>query len=414
MAYDGSIRIDTSIDPKGFRSGVKKLNTLASDALKGITTLIAGAGAALSAGAIAGVKYNAQMEQYITSFGTMLGSAEKAQNMISQIKKFAAETPFELPDLAKGAQTLLAFGTAEEKVLPIMKMLGDVSQGNKEKFDGLTLAFAQCQSTGKLMGQDLLQMINQGFNPLNEISKMTGKSVAQLKEEMSKGAISAEMVAAAFEHATSEGGQFYNAMEAQSKTFSGQLSTLKDNVSSFIGELTEGLTDSLKDSALPMVNGWLNDLQNAFKAGGPAALTKAFGSVLAEAVTAVAQEAPGVIESSSKIVKSFIVGIRQNLPSLTISAAEIVSTLVKGVADIFPREISQPIKQAMDDILKSFKSGGLRTAINVLKKLLSSFSNTAGKLAKSVLPVLTKAIDKLAHRYARHCGNYRMEGCTAG
>ena len=396
MAYDGSIRIDTSIDPKGFRSGVKKLNTLASDALKGITTLIAGAGAALSAGAIAGVKYNAQMEQYITSFGTMLGSAEKAQNMISQIKKFAAETPFELPDLAKGAQTLLAFGTAEEKVLPIMKMLGDVSQGNKEKFDGLTLAFAQCQSTGKLMGQDLLQMINQGFNPLNEISKMTGKSVAQLKEEMSKGAISAEMVAAAFEHATSEGGQFYNAMEAQSKTFSGQLSTLKDNVSSFIGELTEGLTDSLKDSALPMVNGWLNDLQNAFKAGGPAALTKAFGSVLAEAVTAVAQEAPGVIESSSKIVKSFIVGIRQNLPSLTISAAEIVSTLVKGVADIFPREISQPIKQAMDDILKSFKSGGLRTAINVLKKLLSSFSNTAGKLAKSVLPVLTKAIDKLA------------------
>ena len=176
------------------------------------------------------------MEQYITSFGTMLGSAEKAQNMISQIKKFAAETPFELPDLAKGAQTLLAFGTAEEKVLPIMKMLGDVSQGNKEKFDGLTLAFAQCQSTGKLMGQDLLQMINQGFNPLNEISKMTGKSVAQLKEEMSKGAISAEMVAAAFEHATSEGGQFYNAMEAQSKTFSGQLSTLKDNVSSFIGE----------------------------------------------------------------------------------------------------------------------------------------------------------------------------------
>lgn len=301
MAYDGSIRIDTSIDPKGFRSGVKKLNTLASDALKGITTLIAGAGAALSAGAMAGVKYNAQMEQYITSFGTMLGSAEKAQNMIAQIKKFAAETPFELPDLAKGAQTLLAFGTAEEKVLPIMKMLGDVSQGNKEKFDGLTLAFAQCQSTGKLMGQDLLQMINQGFNPLNEISKMTGKSVAQLKEEMSKGAISAEMVAAAFEHATSEGGQFYNAMEAQSKTFSGQLSTLKDNVSSFIGELTEGLTDSLKDSALPILTKAIDKLADASDILIPTA------TLVTTAITAwkVAQQAKTWLDVASKAVTAF-------------------------------------------------------------------------------------------------------------
>lgn len=147
---DGTLKYDTLIDSNGFKSGLAKISNLAKTALQGAATLLASATAALSAGAMAGVKYNAQMEQYITSFGTMLGSAEKAQNMISQIKKFAAETPFELPDLAKGAQTLLAFGTAEEKVLPIMKMLGDVSQGNKEKFDGLTLAFAQCQSTGKL------------------------------------------------------------------------------------------------------------------------------------------------------------------------------------------------------------------------------------------------------------------------
>ena len=116
---DGTLKYDTLIDSNGFKSGLAKISNLAKTALQGAATLLASATAALSAGAMAGVKYNAQMEQYITSFGTMLGSAEKAQNMISQIKKFAAETPFELPDLAKGAQTLLAFGTAEEKVLRI-------------------------------------------------------------------------------------------------------------------------------------------------------------------------------------------------------------------------------------------------------------------------------------------------------
>ncbi len=296
---DGTLKYDTLIDSNGFKSGLAKISNLAKTALQGAATLLASATAALSAGAMAGVKYNAQMEQYITSFGTMLGSAEKAQNMISQIKKFAAETPFELPDLAKGAQTLLAFGTAEEKVLPIMKMLGDVSQGNKEKFDGLTLAFAQCQSTGKLMGQDLLQMINQGFNPLNEISKMTGKSVAQLKEEMSKGAISAEMVAAAFEHATSEGGQFYNAMEAQSKTFSGQLSTLKDNALSLLGEITESFTGSLKDTALPLVNGWMTDLADAFHQGGHEGLVVAAGDVMSDALVTAAENGPGTVQAAA-------------------------------------------------------------------------------------------------------------------
>ena len=68
-------------------------------------------------------------------------------------------------------------------------MLGDVSQGNKERFDSLTLAFAQVGSAGKLSGQDLLQFVNAGFNPLNEISKMTGESMAELKERMSAGGV---------------------------------------------------------------------------------------------------------------------------------------------------------------------------------------------------------------------------------
>ena len=120
----------------------------------------------------------------------------------------------------------MSFGMSAEEAQKRMKQLGDISQGDAEKFKSLTLAFAQMSSTGKLTGQDLMQMINAGFNPLEEISRKTGKSIGELKDEMSKGAISADMVAEAFASATSEGGRFYGSMEAQSKTFSGQM--LKD------------------------------------------------------------------------------------------------------------------------------------------------------------------------------------------
>lgn len=167
----------------------------------------------------------------MTLFTTMLGSADKAKSMIGQLKDFAAKTSFEFTDLAKGSQTLLAFGTSADKLMPTLKTLGDVSQGNKERFDELTLAFAQVSSAGKLSGQDLLQMVNAGFNSLQEMAQKSGKSMADLRDEMSTGQISADDVATAFQDATSKGRQFYNAMDSQSKTFNGQLSTLTPRVS---------------------------------------------------------------------------------------------------------------------------------------------------------------------------------------
>ena len=81
---------------------------------------------------------------------------------------------------------MLGFGIAQEKVMPTLSAIGDLAMGNKDKMSSLTLAYSQMSSTGKLMGQDLLQMINAGFNPLNEISKNTGKSIGVLKKEMEK------------------------------------------------------------------------------------------------------------------------------------------------------------------------------------------------------------------------------------
>ena len=121
----------------------------------------------------------------------------------------ASTTPYETTDLIGATQTMIGFGISAEEAQGYLNVLGDIAMGDSQKMQSLALAFSQCQSTGKLMGQDLLQMINQGFNPLLYISKMTGKSIGTLKEEMSEGKISAEMVADAFEYATQKGQPFY-------------------------------------------------------------------------------------------------------------------------------------------------------------------------------------------------------------
>lgn len=233
-------------------------------ATKGMAAgLVAAGGAVLGMG----VAYNSEIEQYTAGFTTMLGSAEKADEMLGNLKSFAEKTPFEMSDLASASTTLLAFGENVDELMPDLKMLGDISLGNKEKFNGLALVFGQVKSQGKLMGQDLLQMINQGFNPLQVISEKTGESMASLKDKMSKGQISFEMVADAMRIATSEGGQFYNAMETQSKTFTGQVSTLKDNISSLFGEMSEGISEKLTDDILPDAIEMVEELKLAWEDG---------------------------------------------------------------------------------------------------------------------------------------------------
>lgn len=396
MAYDGSLKFDTKVDSTGFKSGIDKLGSIAKTGLKATVSAIGAVTTAFGAAATSGVKYNAQMEQYITSFGTMLGTAEEAAVLVNNLKEMGAKTPFETADLAKGAQTLLAFGTAADELLPTMQMLGDVSQGNKERFDSLTLAFAQVGSAGKLSGQDLLQFINAGFNPLNEISKMTGESMAELKERMSDGGVSAEEVAAAFRHATEEGGQFYQAMEAQSQTFNGQMSTLKDNAMSFMGELTEGVTNTLKDSVLPTVNDWLGQLQEAFSTGGVEGVVTAFGAVLADACTQLAEAAPGVIELAVGFIQSFIGGVADNAPQLIQAAKKIVWALVDGLVKLLPKEIQKPVRETVNNLKKSFQDGGLRKAINTVGDILKKLGTVITNLAKAVLPPLSKAVDFLA------------------
>ena len=203
------------------------------------------------------IQVRAEMQGLEASFTSLLQSGSKAKALLAELTKFGAETPTELADLAKASQTLLSFGVSGEKIMPIIKQLGDISGGSGEKMQGLALAFAQMSSTGKLMGQDLLQMINQGFNPLQEISRTTGRSMKELKEAMSQGAISVDMVTDAFRTATEEGGLFYKNLEGQSATLRGQLGQLSDAYTQMlnkIGESSDGVISAGISAVTSLIN----------------------------------------------------------------------------------------------------------------------------------------------------------------
>lgn len=204
------------------------------------------------------VKVRGEIESLEKTFEILAGK-DMGRKLFGEIKDFAVNTPMAMGDLAKGAQTFLAFNMAAKDVMPILRAIGDISMGNAQKFNSLVLAFAQMQSTGKLMGQDLLQMINAGFNPLSVIAEQTGKKIGDLKEEMSAGSISADMITKAFMDATSQGGKFYGMLETQSKGIEGSMSNLEGAVEDMfnsIGEKSQGLITGSIQTATELVNNY--------------------------------------------------------------------------------------------------------------------------------------------------------------
>ena len=206
-----------------------------------------------------GVDYNATMESYLTNFKVMLGNEELAAAKLSELRKMAASTPFALSDLTEGTQILLQFGIAADDTTDVLKQLGDISLGNADKLQTLVRAYGKMSSAKKVTLENVNMMIDAGFNPLNQICDATGESMSDLYKRISDGRVSFEELQYAVQAATSEGGQFYNGMLEASQTFSGRMSTLKDNVAALTGELTSGLFAALGDLVVK-----LNDVVTSF------------------------------------------------------------------------------------------------------------------------------------------------------
>ena len=213
-----------------------------------------------------GIEYNAQIEKYTTGFTNMLGSAEAAQQVMSQIQEDAAKTPFDVESLTKANQYLISAGENASYARSTIMALGDAvsaTGGGNDELNRMSQNLQQIANTGKATTADIKQFAYAGIDVYGILADYTGKSTA----EVQKMTISYDLLTQALQAASEEGGRYYNSMDTQSQTMNGRVSTLKDNVSQLAGLLTGDLS-----SGIGVVIGNLNDLivkaQEAYKTDG--------------------------------------------------------------------------------------------------------------------------------------------------
>lgn len=200
---------------------------------------------------------NAEMEQYITNFRVMLGSAEEAEKLVKDITKMAADTPFELPDLTETANMLMGYGVGKDDIIRTMTQLGDLSAGNADKLNRISLAYGQMLAKGKVTGEELRQMTEAGVPLLNALAESLEISTTELQSMISKGQVGIPELNKAISDLTSDGGKFSGMMSEQAQTMNGMLSTLRDNLSQIGRDVGEDAFATVKSSIseiLSMVN----------------------------------------------------------------------------------------------------------------------------------------------------------------
>jgi len=338
------------------------------------------------------INIGSEAQNLRTNLDVLTGSTQKGQEMYKKLVDFAAKTPFETTELVSATQQMLSFGITTDKVMPYLKSIGDVSMGNKDKLAGLTYAFSQVQSTGRLMGQDLLQMINNGFNPLEEISRKTGKSMATLKDEMSQGKISAQDVADAFQSATEKGGRFYGGMEKGSQTLSGRMSTLKDNAKTAIRAVL-GIDEEGNVKAGGLFDRLSKGMEKLFpimekiaKNAGPAVsnILKAIDEILRKLHPVFVILGEKIKEATKEVTKFWNENKSWLIPLLKIIGGIIIGLVVVAIASLV--ESIRILFNAMNTI---------RTAIVWVIEKFNEFADWVGRVWNSIKSYFSNAINTL-------------------
>lgn len=206
------------------------------------------------------VDYQKSMEYYTTSFTVMTGSADKASETVKKLADIGATTPFDMPQLADATSLLMNFGFSADDAVDSMMMLGDISQGNADKLNSIARAYGKMNSAQKVTLEDINMMIDAGFNPLQEISEKTGESMKSLYDRISKGTMSVDEITESMKRSTSEGGKYFQSMDAQSQTLDGRLSTLSDTVNSKLGEALQPILQKAADEWIPNVTNAIDNM----------------------------------------------------------------------------------------------------------------------------------------------------------
>ena len=333
-AYEGILQVNDALDDvlvnakqvkHSFSDWIK--NSMGLDAVTNLVGKVSQAFQSLLGSSL-------EFEQQQANLRTLLnGDAEATENLVNQIREYGKATVYSRGGLIEAQKTMMAFGLDADFAFGKLKNIGDIALGDEQHMQSLALAFSQMSSTGKLMGQDFNQMVNAGFNPLEVISQKTGKSLATLKEEMGKGAISADMVAQALEWATEEGGRFYKGAETAAETTAGKIAKMNDTIDDMkvkLFEATGGLT------------AWAAELSNMIV---PISQSLPFFKLLGNGIVTAVKWCGSHWAGFVKLIKTGVVNIAFNMEILkfSIKSAGGFFPWLKGVASAACKGISAAI-----------------------------------------------------------------------
>ena len=369
MAIAGSLTYDTKLDTKGFESGLNKISStgvaignLMADVIRQVAQTISEVGKM-------GVEYNAQIETYQTALTTLTGSAEKANKIIEQVKKDAAETPFEVASLVKGNQLLISAGLSAEQARDDILALGNAisaTGGGEEELSRMVINLQQIKNVGKASALDIKQFAYAGIDVYGLLADYTGKT----REEVTDLEISYEDLTGALKFASQEGGKYFNAMEKQSETFNGQLSNLKDNFMAFLGEATIPLFTFLKDEVLPVINGILDGTLGIDE--GINKLTETFLNGVMSMVNSLVENLPTFLQMGINILFALMQGIAEALPDLV---PQIVNVIIK-------------IMEIFNENFDTFLLLGVKIILGLIEGLIKSIPDILANLPTIIMAII--------------------------
>ena len=368
---------------KNVKTSLSAIGSVATTAATSLAGIGVAGGAAMTAFIVSSSKAAADVEDLGIQFEVLTGSAKTAAELMKTFREEEEKSALNLSDYATAAKTMLAFGASVDGIMPALRMIGDVSMGNSERFGSLALAFAQTTAAGRLMGQEVLQFVNAGFNPLEQISRDTGRSMQDLKKDMEDGAITVDMVKKAFISATSEGGRFYKAIEKGSDTTNAKINKLGAAVTQLQVSFGTGFNEGLKD-ALDATNNFLPQLEQKFATAG-----SMLGGAITEAINGNTEQ---LAAAGALLGKVFFEGFKafymKSMDELLAGAQNIGST-ESGAMKRIVNNISN--KLGRGDVYGNAEIGNKAEAAPLSSYMQNAIENTQGS---GSLSTLQKAEDK--------------------
>ena len=342
-----------------------------------------------------GTDFNQAMEKYRVAFTNMLGSAEQAQAVLNQIKQDAAHTPLNVDSLVQANQLLISAGVDAGKARSTILALGDAvsaTGGGNDALSRMAANLQQIKNVGKASAVDIKQFAMAGIDIYGVLADYTGKSTA----EVQKMTITYDLLTAALQKASEEGGRYYNAMETQSQTMSGRIETLKDNWSQLLGTLTEGLTET-EGKLVNAASGWVQRLQEAFETAGANGLMQAGGHIVDDIATGISNGVPGLAAQAAGAVQNFALYLQDNTGQIVDTGGQLLTSLANGILSTAPvvanaavQTVSSLAVELWNNADKIFTAGA-----DLLGKLVEGFLSLTGNVIEAAGNITAAIITKI-------------------